>query len=99
MENIKSIGETLNLKQGKFTAERISEYQEKLKNSEVGLNYLKNDRGFNDETINNFKLGYDEDKNAIVIPCFKNNECVAIKLRLIDPQDDTRYISVRGGQN
>lgn len=99
MTSIQSIGETLQLKQNKFSIEKVNEYQEQLKLNQVALDYLKNERGFNDETISNFKLGYDPVKNAIVIPLFKNGECVAIKLRHIEPVDDQRYTTVKGGQN
>src|SRR6056297_2507227 len=57
-----------------------------------GWDYLTKKRGFNKETINNFRLGYDKGKNAIAIPHFKDGELINIKYRFIEPKDN-RYTS------
>ena len=51
--------------------QRLVKYRENLNNSTHALDYLNIQRGLNKETIDNFQLGYDIDRDAIVIPVFK----------------------------
>lgn len=99
MEEIQSLSETLGAKANKFSLEKVIEYQNALQESEVALNYLKVERGFTEETIKHFRLGYHTERNAIVIPLFKRGDVVGIKFRLLDGDDKNRYDSVKGGQN
>lgn len=61
------------------------------------LTYLKNERAFNEETIRHFELGYDESKNAVAIPVFKNKELINIKYRLLNP-DKAKYTQETGAE-
>ncbi len=54
--------------------------------------YLTKERGLEEETIEHFQLGYDESRNAVAIPNFKNGELINFKYRLLGKQD-TRYTS------
>jgi Mrp family chromosome partitioning ATPase len=99
MDEIKSLGETLGVKSNKFSLERVMEYQQALVGNEQALDYLKVERGFTEDTIKHFRLGYHAERNAIVIPLFKRGEVVGIKFRLLDKDDTMRYDNVKGGQN
>jgi len=63
----------------------------KLKDS-PGWEYLTKKRGLNEETIEHFRLGYDEKKDAIAIPHFKEGVLINIKYRFLNPKD-IRYTS------
>lgn len=83
---IKSLRQNLNVNYIKPDPKKVETFIEELNNTQVALDYLKKDRGFNDETIKYFKLGYCKEKEAIAIPIFKNNECVNIKYRFLNPK-------------
>lgn len=73
--------------------EKLERFKTALNESEEARSYLKIDRGFSQDTIDHFNLGYDPDRNAIVIPIFKNNELVNLRYRLISPKDkQAKYI-------
>jgi len=57
-----------------------------------GWDYLTKERGLTEETIEHFKLGYDEKKDAVAIPHFKDGELINIKYRFLNPKD-IRYTS------
>jgi twinkle protein len=59
--------------------------------------YLTKDRGFTEETIENFRLGYDARKNAVAIPHYKDGELINIKYRFLEPKD-IRYTSEAGAE-
>lgn len=99
MQEIQSLGETLGVKSNKFSLERVMEYQTALAGNNQALDYLKVERGFTDDTIKHFRLGYHAERNAIVIPLFKRGDVVGIKFRSLNADDSMRYDSVRGGQN
>jgi hypothetical protein len=63
----------------------------------VGLDYLKNERGFTEKTIKHFRLGYDSTKDAIAIPVFKKKELINIKYRLLKP-DGAKYVAESGSE-
>jgi twinkle protein len=67
--------------------ERLKAYQSNLLANEEALSYLKIDRGLAQDTIDYFGLGYDIERNAIVIPVFKNNELVNMRYRMISPAE------------
>lgn len=75
---------------------RLHTYRENLKESSRALDYLNITRGINKQTIDNFKLGYDIDKDAIVIPVFKHDELVNLKYRYIDPDKKPKYTQEKG---
>ena len=62
-----------------------------------GLEYLKVTRGFGEETIKHFRLGYDKTKDAIAIPIFKKGELINLKYRLLHP-DKAKYIGETGAE-
>lgn len=71
---------------------------EKLESMIAGLrdspawDYLTKERGFKEETIDHFRLGYDKKKNAVAIPHFREGVLINIKYRFLNPKD-TRYTS------
>lgn len=81
---IQSLRQQLNVTYAKPDPSRVDILINNLKNNQIALNYLKITRGFTDETIKHFKLGYSKDKDAISIPVFKNNELINIKYRLLN---------------
>lgn len=64
---------------------------ERLRGS-PGWAYLTEARGLSEETIDHFRLGYDEAKDAVAIPHFKGGELINIKYRFLNPKD-IRYTS------
>lgn len=75
--------------------ERLVQYRANLfaEGGLSALSYLKIERGLAEETIKYFELGYDYDRNAIVIPVFKNRELVNLRYRIISPKErQPKYI-------
>lgn len=73
--------------------EKMEQFKVDLFDSVDALNYLKVERGFAEDTIKHFNLGYDKTKNAIAIPIFKNKELINIRYRLIAPAErQSKYI-------
>lgn len=62
MDPVKKSNETKSV-----SAEQWKPFEENLQKSPEGMNYLK-ERGFSDETISRFHLGYDKDAQRVVIP-------------------------------
>jgi 5S rRNA maturation endonuclease (ribonuclease M5) len=77
--------------------EKIIKLRTDLANSVEATDYLKVTRGFTEETIAHFQLGYDVEKNAISIPVFKGGELINIKYRYLAPEK-AKYTSERGGE-
>jgi 5S rRNA maturation endonuclease (ribonuclease M5) len=69
--------------------EKETELNQKVLQTSTGLLWLKN-RGFTDETIKLFKLGYSEYYKGISIPQYQNEVLVSIKYRIIEPKDFRR---------
>ena len=69
--------------------EKETERDQEVLQTSTGLLWLKN-RGFTDETIKNFKLGYSEYYKGISIPQYQNGVLVSIKYRIIEPKDFRR---------
>ena len=65
---------------------------EQSEQAKLAYSYLTEERGFTDETIDYFKLGYCKSKNAVAIPHFKDGELINIKYRFLEP-DKIRYTS------
>jgi twinkle protein len=93
---IRSLQETLNVEYKKPDPKRLEEMELAVRGSPA-WDYLTKERGFNEETIANFRLGYDSKKNAVAIPHFKNGELINIKYRFLNPKD-TRYTSEAGAE-
>lgn len=98
MSVIKSIRETFKVDYDKPDPEKIDKFIADLQESEEAMNYLKNERGFTEKTIEHFQLGYDKKRDAISIPIFKNKELINIKYRLLNPKRN-KYSSERGAEN
>lgn len=64
--------------------ERVDKMIEALKANESAMDYLRVKRGLSQETIEHFNLGYDEKKDAISIPEYKNGELINIRYRYLD---------------
>jgi len=71
--------------------ERLVKYKQDLLETEHALSYLKIDRGLAEETIKYFQLGYDQERNAIVIPVFKNGELINLRYRNLNPDARSKY--------
>lgn len=95
-EKIQSLNQNLNINYVKPNIELIDKYCKSLTNTSYALDYLQIQRGFTNETILNFKLGYCEEKNAISIPIYKRGELVNIKYRHLDPKATAKYSQERG---
>ncbi len=55
-------------------------------------------RGFTVETLKSFKVGWDDDLKAIVIPAFENGRLVGLIKRLINPGKESKYDYTYGWQ-
>jgi 5S rRNA maturation endonuclease (ribonuclease M5) len=96
-DHIKSIRTAVGKDYTRPDPERISVFVTELHKCDKALEYLKAERGFTEETIEHFNLGYDKDKHAISIPIYKEGELINIKYRFIEP-DDLRYTSERNAE-
>ncbi len=99
MLEIKSLQDSLGVKKQKFSQEKLDEMVLDLKVNDQAMSYLQKDRGLSIETIEHFRLGYNKKLDAIAIPLYRRNELIAIKYRYLNPVDETRYTSEKGGQN
>ena len=63
-------------------------------NGEEVLKYLREERGFNDETIKRFKIGMNENGD-IAIPVFKDNSLIDFKFRSIK---EKKFYRIQGAQ-
>lgn len=95
-DKIQSLRQTMGGSYTKPSIERLNELCENLKNNRDAFDYLTITRGINENTIDNFKLGYDIEKNAISIPIFKRGELVNIKYRNLDPESKSKYTQEKG---
>lgn len=72
---------------------RLEKFIQDLATSEEATSYLKIERGLAQDTIDYFKLGYDIERNAIVIPIFKNGELINLRYRILVPKEkQPKYI-------
>lgn len=93
---ILSIKETLQTSYVKPSPELIDKYRNALALTPHALDYLQITRGLTAETLENFKIGYDTDKNAITIPIYKRNELINIRYRHLDEKAKSKYTQERG---
>jgi replicative DNA helicase len=63
------------------------------------LDYLKINKNLSDETIKNFKLGYDVYRNQITIPETKNKEIVNIAFCSMEKDVKVKYVKDKGCEN
>jgi len=100
-EQIISIRSAVGTSYSKPSPTTVEEQIVGLQESDIALDYLRNERGFSDETIKQFKLGYDKKKNAISIPIYKDGELVNIKYRHLNPDEHSgaKYKSTYGAEN
>jgi twinkle protein len=70
----------------------IEKYHKELLENPAALAYLMDERGFTRETIEKFKLGFNN--GAITIPHFKNGSCLNIKSRSLGI--DKKYFREEG---
>jgi twinkle protein len=63
----------------------IEKYHQKLSGNPEAMAYLMDERGFTQETIKKFKLGFHD--GSITIPSLKDGVCLNIKYRPINPQN------------
>lgn len=95
-EKITSIKETININYVKPDPTLVDKYRESLTNTPSAMDYLRITRGLSPETIDNFKLGYCIEKNAISIPVYKRGELVNIRYRNLDENAKSKYTQERG---
>ncbi len=63
----------------------IEGYHKELSENPAAMAYLMDERGFAEETIKKFKLGFHD--GLITIPYFKDGQCLNIKYKPINPQN------------
>lgn len=88
---IQSLQQTLSVSYTRPDFEKLEKMIHSLRDS-PGWAYLTEERKLNEETIEHFMYGYDEKKNAIAIPFFKDGELINIKYRFLEPKD-SKYIN------
>ena len=76
--------------------EKLDGFIKALKENRNAQDYLLFSRGISKETADHFKLGYDETKNAIVIPVFKRGELINLRYRYLDPEKKPKYTQEKG---
>lgn len=98
-DQIKSVRQTLGRDFKRPPREKLDTMMAALRSDEglEAMTYLKNERGFSQETIDHFNLGYDSGRNAVAIPIFKGEELINIKYRFLKP-DKVRYTSESGAE-
>lgn len=86
-EKITSLQSQVGATYRKPDPELLKKLQADLVTNHVAQDYLLIERNLTQETISNFELGYDIEKNAIAIPVFKRGELINIRYRFLDPQE------------
>ena len=94
-DKIKSLRESTGFTFSKPDPKKMEAMTDELWGTPSAMEYLHNERGFNDETIKNFNLGWDGERRAIAIPIYKNKELINIKYRFLEP-DKNKYTSEKG---
>jgi 5S rRNA maturation endonuclease (ribonuclease M5) len=95
-EKIKSLREAVGVKFVRPDPQLVPKFQDALSRHPQALDYLHK-RGFTDETIKHFKVGFDIERTSLAIPIFKGGELVNVKYRFLD-SDNARYTSEAGGE-
>jgi hypothetical protein len=96
-DHIKSIRQSVGREYTRPDPSKIDVFIENLHNNKEAQDYLLKERGFTQETIDHFKLGYEPDKNAISIPIYKEGELINVKYRFLEPKD-IRYVSEKNAE-
>lgn len=95
-DKIMSIKDTLKGAYLRPPETKVTEYIEALSKNTIAQDYLKITRGFTEETIKYFKLGYDPGRDAISIPVYKKGELINIKYRLLNHGEKPKYTQEKG---
>ena len=95
-EKILSLRETYNAEYVKPSKEKLELCRMSLPETPRALDYLTITRGLNQDTIDNFKLGYDSERDAISIPVFKRGELINIRYRHLNPEAKQKYTQEKG---
>lgn len=95
-KRIQSMRDTIGGTYSKPPPEKVEMFCNDLKNTPHALDYLTITRGINIQTIENFKLGYDKEKDAISIPVYKRGELINIRYRFINPEGKQKYTQEKG---
>jgi len=83
----------------KPSPERLDFFKKELNENQEAIDYLKIERGLAEDTIKYFSLGYDKERNAIVIPIFKNKELINLRYRLVAPTGkQSKYIQEKDAE-
>ncbi len=93
---IQSIKETLNGSYVKPDPSLVNKFREQLAASPTAMDYLQITRGLNTETLENFKIGYDKERDAITIPVYKRGELINIRYRHLNPKATAKYTQEKG---
>lgn len=96
-ERILSIREQVGAVYARPDPQKLTKFVADLVTNEEAMNYLEVERGLSKETIEHFKLGYDEQRNAIAIPIFKRGDLINFKYRFLKPEK-MRYSSERNAE-
>jgi thymidylate kinase len=91
-----SIKDTLQGNYVKPEQSTVDRYIADLSSCSSALDYLHITRGLNPETLENFKIGYCKEKNAISIPVYKRGELINIRYRHLDENARAKYTQERG---
>jgi len=94
--NLQSFRETLKTDYTKPDVALLDGFRKELQENQQALDYLKINRNLSENTINHFQLGYSSEKNAVVIPIFKNKELVNLRYRHLDPESKSKYTQTHG---
>lgn len=93
---ILSIKDSLQGSYVKPDPERLVQFRKALSESSEAKDYLFITRGLSQDTVDYFNLGYDPEKNAIVIPVFKRGELINLRYRNLDPNAKAKYVQEKG---
>ncbi|MBP7118582.1 toprim domain-containing protein [Candidatus Woesebacteria bacterium] len=96
--SMQSMRDTLGQSYVKPPIEKLEAFEEALKCSQKAQDYLQITRNLTPDTITHFRLGYDADKDAIVIPNFKRGELINIGYRYLNPDAKAKYTRERGAE-
>lgn len=95
-DTIQSIQQSLKVDYARPAPLLVDKYRKCLADSSSALDYLQITRGFNAETLENFKIGYDPERDAITIPVYKRGELINIRYRYLNPSAPAKYTSEKG---
>lgn len=96
-ERIKSVRESIGKEYIRPDPGKVDDFILDLQSCQEAKDYLMVSRGYTEDTIKHFKLGYDKDKEAITIPMYKNGELINIKYRYLRPERN-KYTSERNAE-